>query len=368
MINMLLSFFFKKVWKLFAIFMFVFIVSSLLFYAFEYLPEEERDEGGYSGPEGLADSFWYGIVTLSTVGYGDKFPVTEEGKIAALFLIIFTFTFLGAMIGTISDALTEARRREELGMDGTKIKNHIVICGWTGIGHVILKELMATKQKVVVITEKKELIPVIRELGNKRELFTVFGDSKDKEVLSRANIAKAKTVVISLAEDTKSLIVSVAVKEMNPSARIIVSILSDELKNTFYSTGITYVTSPTEMTGRLLASAAFEPEVALFVEDITSATSGHDLQQYTISKESFANGMTVKAFHEKMLSSRGPLLVALGKYRRARGKSSESPSNWNLMSNPPLDTPIKEKDIIVVLGDDGQNEGLSSSLKSAQGR
>jgi len=139
---------------LIVLFMVVFILSSVFFFVFEYEDPEDRDED-YSGPDDFADSFWYSIVTLSTVGYGDRYPVTTEGKIASFFLIVFTFTFLGAVIGSVTDAFNEARRREVLGMDGTDFKDHVIICGWTNISKVTLDELMATKQKTVVITMTK---------------------------------------------------------------------------------------------------------------------------------------------------------------------------------------------------------------------
>ncbi len=363
---MVLKFFIQRIWKLIVLFMVVFILSSGFFFVFEYEEPADRDNG-YTGPEDLADSFWYSIVTLSTVGYGDRYPVTTEGKIASFFLIVFTFTFLGAMIGSVTDAFNEAREREVLGMEGTDFKDHVVICGWTNIGKVTLDELMTNEQKTVVITDDQEEITKIRDVGDKKHLYTVFGDYKNEKVLKRANIKNAKTIVIATEDDTESLIISLTVKKMNPEARMIVSINNDELKKTLYSAGVTYVSSPSEMAGRMVASAAFEPEVARFIEDITTATSGYDVQQYIISSGSYANGMNIGTFQKKMRSINGPLMVAVGKYRPMR-KSKGDPKNWKLITNPSPDIKIKEKDIIVVIGNDEENERLASSLKSKQGR
>jgi len=173
--------------------------------------------------------------------------------------------------------------------------------------------------------------------------------------------------VIATDDDTESLIISLNVKEMNPNARI-VSIKNDELKNTLYSAGVTYVSSPSEMAGRMVASAAFEPEVARFVEDITTSTSGYDVQQYIVSSDSFAKGMSAGKFQKKMRSMKGPLLVAIGKYKSEKGKAKEDPENWKLITNPSKDIEIKENDIVVVIGNPKENERLAKSLKSKQGR
>jgi len=364
---MVLKFFIKRIWKLIVLFMVVFFLSSVCFYAFEYEDPADRDDD-YSGPDDLADSFWYSIVTLSTVGYGDRYPVTTEGKFASFFLIVFTFTFLGAMIGSVTDAFNEAGKREMLGMDGTDFSDHVVICGWTNIGKVALDELMATKQKTVVITDDEDEITKIRDAGDEKYLYPVFGDYKNEKVLKRANINNAKTIVIATDDDTESLIISLTVKDMNTDARMIVSIKNDELKNTLYSAGVTYVSSPSEMAGRMVASAAFEPEVARFVEDITTSTSGYDVQQYMISPSSYANGMSVEEFQKKMRSIKGPLMVALAKYNPEKRKDEKSPENWKLMTNPSPKVKIKENDVIVIIGNSEENERLSKSLKSKQGR
>ena len=319
----------------------------------------------YSGPESLADSFWYGIVTLSTVGYGDKFPVTTGGKITGFFLIVFTFTFLGALIGMVSDAVMEARRREELGMDGTKFKDHIVICGWTNIGRVSLQELLATEQQVVVITNDQDDIPVIQDLGTKKQVYTVFGEYSNAVILERANIEEARTVIVATGEDTKNLITALTIKGRNPAVRIIVSIREEELKQTLYSAGVTYVSSPAEMTGRLVASAAFEPQVARFVEDITSATAGFDLLQYPVTEGFFALGLTVAQFRDKMDPIDGPLLVSLVKYRPKTGVDRDSPQSWEQIPNPDEKLKIDLGDIIIVLGNDDQNEKLRELIDSA---
>jgi voltage-gated potassium channel len=360
-------FFIKKIWKMIAVFLVIFFLGSVLFYVFEFVPEDDRDDG-YSGPENFPDSFWFGIVSLSTVGYGDRYPVTMEGKITSFILIVFTFTFLGAMIGQVTDTFNEARKREELGMDGVKFRDHLVLIGWCGISSITLEELLATDQKIVVMTDNKEDIPIIRDMGPRSHLQTVFGDFKAQNILERANVPDARTIIIATDDDAESLIVALTVKQMNPSARIIVTIKEQKLKKTLYSAGMTYVSTPNDLTGRMVASAAFEPEVSMFIEDITSATSGYDLQQYTITSSSFANGITVGDFHKKMSGMGGPLLVALGEYNPKEKGRKENPKNWKLIKNPPKKKKISEKDIIVVLGSEEENRKLREILGAKQGR
>lgn len=51
------------------------------------------------------DALWWGVVTLTTVGYGDVYPVTPEGRLAAAALMILGITLFAAITGTITSFL-----------------------------------------------------------------------------------------------------------------------------------------------------------------------------------------------------------------------------------------------------------------------
>ena len=63
-------------------------------------------------------SLWWAIVTLTTVGYGDIYPLTLGGRIFTFFILILGLGVVGIPAGLIASALTAVRRKEE--NDGTK--------------------------------------------------------------------------------------------------------------------------------------------------------------------------------------------------------------------------------------------------------
>ncbi|HET7284316.1 MAG TPA: ion channel [Nitrososphaeraceae archaeon] len=50
-----------------------------------YLVEHEHTGANITN---LADSFWWAVVTIATVGYGDYYPVTAAGRIIAIFMML----------------------------------------------------------------------------------------------------------------------------------------------------------------------------------------------------------------------------------------------------------------------------------------
>jgi voltage-gated potassium channel len=51
------------------------------------------------------DSFWYSVVTITTVGYGDRYPVTIGGRITAMFIMFMGVGIIGALASILSSIL-----------------------------------------------------------------------------------------------------------------------------------------------------------------------------------------------------------------------------------------------------------------------
>lgn len=65
----------------------------------------ERGEDG-SSIQSFSDALWYSIVTLSTVGYGDLYPVTWPGKIIGLLFVLMSVGVLALLMGAAVGLLT----------------------------------------------------------------------------------------------------------------------------------------------------------------------------------------------------------------------------------------------------------------------
>ncbi len=94
--------------------------------------------------ETLADGYWWAIVTLTTVGFGDIAPVTAVGRaIAAILMVIgmFTLALFAGIVGHTLLGVIMTIRSEEFRMGGEL--NHLVVCGYDPEGRQLLRELVA---------------------------------------------------------------------------------------------------------------------------------------------------------------------------------------------------------------------------------
>ena len=64
----------------------------------------EKDIGNIQTAE---DSLWWTFITITTVGYGDYYPVTNEGKIIASFLIVNGLVGFGALVSYLNGMLNK---------------------------------------------------------------------------------------------------------------------------------------------------------------------------------------------------------------------------------------------------------------------
>lgn len=81
----------------------------------------------------MEESIWWGIVTLLTVGYGDKYPVTSLGRIFAGLLMVSGVVGIAIVTAKISSFFLERALRERRGfVDAALLHNHFIICGWKG--------------------------------------------------------------------------------------------------------------------------------------------------------------------------------------------------------------------------------------------
>jgi voltage-gated potassium channel len=86
-------------------FIFLFLASAGIYY-FEHDAQPEYFSS-------IIDSGWWAAVTLTTVGYGDVYPITGAGKIFTLFILLIGVGIITTPAGLIASSLSKARKIQE---------------------------------------------------------------------------------------------------------------------------------------------------------------------------------------------------------------------------------------------------------------
>lgn len=253
-------------------------------------------------PDALIKSYpqalWYTLVTATTVGYGDLYPMSGAGRIVAGVLITLSVGFLGYVIGKFGELAVENSRRRFLGMDGNSFTGHYLIIGWTDLSRVVIKEMIAAGFDVAVLTNTEAEIGEIRSVfDDSRNFFVTYGLYDEDDPFHRLGIERAAGAILLTGDDTSTLISVLHLRQLNPTIKITAYIQNSQLKRTIEHAGVNYVISPNEVVGRMIASATFEPDVSSFLEDIMSTTTGAkdlDVHQYRLNPGHELVGRTVR--------------------------------------------------------------------------
>ncbi|MED5434233.1 MAG: potassium channel family protein, partial [Candidatus Neomarinimicrobiota bacterium] len=74
--------------------------------------------------------FWWAIVTMTTVGYGDFSPETPEGRLFAVFIMFTGITLVSLLTASISSIFVAQKIREGKGLEKLNLSDHFILCGW----------------------------------------------------------------------------------------------------------------------------------------------------------------------------------------------------------------------------------------------
>jgi voltage-gated potassium channel len=94
------------------IFLFIFITLLLIYFSAIgiYYFENQAQPEHFSS---IFDSLWWAIITLTTVGYGDVYPITVGGKVFTFFILMIGLGIVAIPTGIISSALTKSVDKKE---------------------------------------------------------------------------------------------------------------------------------------------------------------------------------------------------------------------------------------------------------------
>jgi voltage-gated potassium channel len=339
----------KLIYYLFA------FLGVFLFLVFNLLEFEIRSENGKI--DNLSDALWYSIVTLTTVGYGDMVPTSTGGRAIGYVLIFLSLGVYGLLIGQISTIMANIKEHKKLGMYGTDFEDHIVVIGWTQFGKTVIDQLIKAGRKVAIVTRNREYIDLLKELYQERTLFVLYSDYENFELLEKVNIRKSNTVFINLSDDTEKLVYILNLKKEYEGLNYTVTLENSNLKQTFLSAGVTHAISQNEIASRLLASYMFEPDVALFSEEILAYPTNdeeYDIKQFKVMESNPYIGQEYdKVFFELKKSEN---VILMGLVRIQEGKRV-------LYKNPSENFKIETDDYLIML----MNQRTQKTIKKLFG-
>ncbi len=163
------------------------------------------------------------------------------------------------------------------------MRNHVVVVGFGTKGKSAVETLEGNginPAQVVIIDSR----PYAISDANLRGYAAIEGDATRREILRRAEIIKAREVIITLDRDDSAILVMLTVRQLNPSAHVVVAVREDDNASLLRQSGANAVVTSSEAVGRLLGLSAVSPNLGIIIEDLLSSREGLEVGERQVTK------------------------------------------------------------------------------------
>ncbi len=304
---------------------------------------------GYEAISGytFVDALYMTVITMSTVGFGEVYPLDDESKIFTVFLILASVVIVGYAITIITEYILSKNDVEELKHKKMQkkidsLKNHIIICGFGRNGRQAATKLLAYKKPFVIVEKNKELV---EKLDNVLMPY-VIGNANEDEVLLEAGIEKADCLISALPNDADNLFVVLSARQINKNINIISRASQETSYKKLKLAGANNVILPDKIGGDHMASLVVVPGLMEFVDNLSIVgKSNINIEEIAVEK------LTKEIKTIKDLDLRKKTGCTVIGYKDENGE---------YIVNPEAELKLAPKSKIIVLGRPEQIEELNS--------
>jgi voltage-gated potassium channel len=210
---------------------------------------------------------------------------TGPGKTMEIAVGILQPVSIAVITAAVTSHLFQLVMARSSGRGRSRLKNHIVICGWSSKGGEIIREIRgrgdeSSRRPVVVVAP-------LPSSPSKDELTTfIAGDPTLTRDLERAGIAQADVAIV-LADnsypgidaeemDSRTLITVLAIESLNPSCYTCVEVIHSDNREHFNRTKADELVVSAHLTGALLAHSAMARGLSRIVDDLLTYPEGDE--------------------------------------------------------------------------------------------
>jgi voltage-gated potassium channel len=283
------------------------------------------------------DSLYVTVITLTSIGYGDKHAYSPAGRVFTMVLAlggIFTVAVAATEIlstiitGELRDYWENRRMNKRI----EALEQHVIVCGYGNVGRQVCANLASSGVPLVVIDRLDTAFAAARDEG----VHALWGDAAADAILRRAGIERARALLALAGTDADNVLITMTAHQLSPPLSIVARALEDATVPKLQLAGAARTVSPPAIVAGRVTHAVLHPTALEFIEVVTKAAhTDLELEERAIDPGSALDGATVGT--TGLRSGSGSILVAI---KHADGR---------LAFNPGYDAKVVAGDTLITL-------------------
>jgi voltage-gated potassium channel len=228
------------------------LLVMVLVYSYITMLIKSRFEGETFG---LVDSFYFVIITMTTVGYGDVIFTSTVGEIFSIIVALSGVIMLFALLFPfVVMPWIEQQIKGELPTKAPKnLEGHVIICGYNQMVQSLVHELEDQNMPYLVVDNNEDQVRALISDGIK----CIFGDPGNENILDTAWICRSRLLIANQNDEKNASIILSARELCNIE---IIAIVEDKNNADYLKyAGANSVISPKALVGSFIGRKAIAP-------------------------------------------------------------------------------------------------------------
>lgn len=256
----------------------------------------------------FADVLYFTMITVTTVGYGDIVPVTEQARLFDTFVVtpIRLFVWL-IFLGTAYDFLLKnVWEKWRMSVIQRELTGHVIVAGYGTSGSEAVSELLrrgTPAESIVVIDERPTAAAAAAECG----VAVMDADATRNATLEAARLDRARSLIVSAGRDDTSILIVLTARRIAPDVPISVVIRAEDNEALAHQAGADTVINPASFAGLLLAGSTHGPHIADYIADLAACDGRVELRERPVTAaevgkplSAIATGLGVRIYRNGM--------------------------------------------------------------------